>query len=59
MLSLYLYIMSWLKRDEGQSMAEYGLILALIAIVVILALTALGTEVRDVFQQVADAIGVV
>lgn len=33
------------EREEGQALAEYGLILALIAVVCILALTALGLAV--------------
>lgn len=33
------------KREEGQGLAEYGLILALIAVVCIAALTALGTGI--------------
>ena len=32
-------------REEGQALAEYGLILALIAVAAILALTALGVAV--------------
>ncbi len=33
------------QRDEGQALAEYGLILALIAVASIVALTALGLAV--------------
>ena len=33
------------EREEGQALAEYGLILALIAVAAILALTALGVAV--------------
>lgn len=43
--------------EEGQGMAEYGLILALVAVVVIAALTSLGTGVKDNFQKVADELG--
>jgi pilus assembly protein Flp/PilA len=45
-----------LKREEGQTMAEYGLILALIAVVCITVLGFLGTGVRDKMQQVVDAL---
>lgn len=41
-----------LDNEEGQGMAEYGLILALIAIVVIAALTLLGTGIGDAFDKV-------
>jgi len=44
------------KREEGQGMAEYGLILALVAIAVIAALTALGGGINANFQGVTDAL---
>jgi pilus assembly protein Flp/PilA len=33
------------EREDGQALAEYGLILALIAVAAILALTALGVAI--------------
>lgn len=44
-------------EEEGQGMAEYGLILALVAIVVIAALTLLGNNIRSRFEQVGNTIG--
>ena len=44
----------WLKDEEGQGMVEYGLIIGLIAVVVIVALVALGPKIRDMFDQVND-----
>ncbi len=44
------------KGEEGQGLAEYGLILALIAVVCIAALTLLGTNVSDKLNTVASAI---
>ncbi|MCC6237123.1 MAG: Flp family type IVb pilin [Dehalococcoidia bacterium] len=41
------------SREEGQAMAEYGLILALIAVVAIAALTTLGTGVSAKFGSVS------
>lgn len=54
MLAYLLNILSlYLPQDEeGQGMAEYGLILALIAIVVIGALTLMGEQVDAVFDRV-------
>jgi len=48
----------WLamRSDKGQSLVEYALILALVAIVVITALTALGGRASDQMQNVADTI---
>ena len=46
-----------LRRDEdGQGLAEYALILALIAIVAILALTFLGTSISCILSQIGAAI---
>jgi pilus assembly protein Flp/PilA len=43
-----LKVLARVQRDEeGQGLAEYGLILALIAVVCIGALTALGTGISD------------
>ncbi len=46
----------WFKDEEGQGMVEYGLIIGLIAIVVIVALVALGPKIRELFEQVNDRI---
>lgn len=45
-------MMNLLKEESGQGMAEYGLILALIAVVCVAALTALGGGLRDKFTAV-------
>ena len=45
-----------LHRDEGATMVEYGLMVALIAIVALLAVTALGGSVRDVFTSISGAL---
>ena len=42
----------WFKDEEGQGMVEYGLIIGLIAVVVIVALVALGPKIRDMFDEV-------
>ncbi|RDV84067.1 Flp family type IVb pilin [Ammonifex thiophilus] len=44
------------RDEEGQGMAEYGLILALIAIVVIGALTVLGKALYDKFNEVGKTV---
>ena len=41
-----------LKDKRGQGMVEYGLILALIAVVVVVALTPAGTEVAKIFTNI-------
>ena len=44
------------KDNRGQSMIEYALILALVAVVVIAAVTALGGQVTSVVQSITDAL---
>jgi len=45
-----------LSNEEGQTMAEYGLIIALVAVVIITAITLLGTNLSNLWVQLADAI---
>ncbi len=42
--------------QEGATAVEYGLMVALIAAVIIVAVTALGTGTRDTFNNVAGQI---
>jgi pilus assembly protein Flp/PilA len=42
------------RGEQGQGMVEYALILALIALVTILALGLLGSEVTGFFQELVD-----
>jgi pilus assembly protein Flp/PilA len=41
------------KREEGQALVEYALLLALIAIVSIAVLTVLGTKVSHIFSKIS------
>lgn len=43
--------------QKGQGMAEYGLILALVAVVVIGALQALGGSISDKMNEVTTGLG--
>lgn len=45
--------LNWMKNEEsGQGMVEYGLIIALIAVVVVVALLVLGPQVAKLFTDV-------
>ena len=57
MTRLYVLITSLMTRDEeGQGLAEYALILALIAIVAIIALIFLGGKISTVLSTVGGSI---
>jgi pilus assembly protein Flp/PilA len=43
-------------REDGQALAEYGLLLALIAVVCILALTALGLAISGTLGSITGAL---
>ena len=45
------------RRDEGATAVEYGLMVALIAVVIIAAVTLLGTNVSETFSSVASEVG--
>ena len=46
-------MLNWfISEESGQGMVEYGLIIALIAIVVIAALTAVGNGVNAKFEEI-------
>ena len=43
-------------REDGQTMAEYALILAGIAILVLLAVVFLGGEIEELFSETGNSI---
>lgn len=49
---------AWATRDDrGASAVEYGLMVALIAVVIIAAVTALGTKLTSMFCDVTSRMG--
>jgi Flp pilus assembly pilin Flp len=44
------------KRNKGQTLMEYGLIVALISVVCIAVLTASGDQLGRIFGEVRDAL---
>lgn len=45
-----------LRREEGQTMAEYGLLIALVAILVIGAITLFSGKLSTTFSTIANAL---
>jgi pilus assembly protein Flp/PilA len=59
MLKLFVALQSKLtemRNEEGQTMAEYGVVLALITLAVVATIGLLGTQINNAFQGVLDAI---
>ncbi|MDL1973529.1 MAG: Flp family type IVb pilin [Deltaproteobacteria bacterium] len=51
-------LMSFLKDEEGATAIEYGLIAALISVVIIVAITLVGDNLEIVFTEVGDALDI-
>ncbi|MGA1839219.1 MAG: Flp family type IVb pilin [bacterium] len=49
-------LVKFLKGEEGVTAVEYGLLAALIAVVIIAAVTLLGGNLAAIFNQIANAI---
>ena len=45
-----------LHREEGQTMAEYGLLIALVALIVIGGVGLLGTKLSTAFSSIAGSV---
>ena len=50
------FIASFAKNESGATAIEYGLIAALIAAVVVTAVTTIGTKLNGTFTNVGNAI---
>ncbi len=51
-----LNLKNFLKNEDGATAIEYGLIAALIAVVIISAVSTLGTNISDSFTKISDAV---
>jgi Flp pilus assembly pilin Flp len=51
---MFKYIKVWLAtREEGQDLSEYALLIGLLALVVMIAVEALGINLEAVFQNIS------
>lgn len=50
------FIQKFTRDEDGVTAIEYGLIAALIAVVIILAVTAVGTALQGIFNVIAGKI---
>jgi pilus assembly protein Flp/PilA len=61
MLRYYVYMMNFLTRplerdDRGATAVEYALMVALIAAVIVVSVTALGTKLKILFSDITSSI---
>jgi len=47
------FLTRFLRDEEGATAIEYGLIAALVSVVIIVALTTLGGNLRNTFNEIA------
>ncbi len=57
MLKVYLNVLNAITNEEGQGMAEYGLIIALVAVALIAALGFLADDIAGVFSSIGAGFG--
>ena len=50
-------VVNFVKREDGPTAVEYAVMLALIIVVCITAITALGTNASNTFSYVATQVG--
>lgn len=55
-IMLTLWMKQLLKKEEGQGLVEYGLIIALVALVVVAALTLIGGNLTNKFNEIASSL---
>jgi pilus assembly protein Flp/PilA len=56
-LKLVKSAVEFLKREDGPTAVEYAVMLALIIVVCIAAITAIGTNANSTFSKVGSALG--
>jgi Flp pilus assembly pilin Flp len=56
MSELYLSLRTWLQREGGQDLIEYALLIGLIALLLIVAITAGGSAISSVWSRIASAL---
>ncbi|WP_240842801.1 Flp family type IVb pilin [Acidaminobacter sp. JC074] len=55
LMMMYNFLLSF-KKEDGQGMVEYALIIGLVVIAVIAVLVLLGPAIADQFQEIVDSL---
>jgi len=56
LMMMYNFLLGFTKKEEGQGMVEYALIIGLVVIVVIVVLALLGPAIAAQFQKIVNAL---
>jgi pilus assembly protein Flp/PilA len=59
MNTLKQFTRNFLSDEQGATAMEYGLLAALISVVIISAVTLVGTNLTAIFSSIADKLGVI
>lgn len=61
LVQYYLYVKNWmettLRREEGQDLSEYAILLGIIAVLVVGAILAIGPQLTVIFQRLQEQLG--
>jgi pilus assembly protein Flp/PilA len=55
-MNLVTYLRSFVRDDEGQDLVEYAMLVALIALICVVGVTAAGTSVNAIFASIGTQI---
>jgi pilus assembly protein Flp/PilA len=53
---MYTVIDRFRREEEGAALVEYGMLVGLIAVICVVAVTTLGTEVSTAFSNIANSL---
>ena len=56
LLSMYVYVKSWFDCEEGQDLIEYALIIALVVVVAVAALGAMGGQINSTWTSITNTL---
>lgn len=51
-----LWLRNWMRRQEGQDLTEYALIIGLIVLLAVAAITLMGTSISSILSTIASAL---
>jgi pilus assembly protein Flp/PilA len=54
--NIYLTIKNWLQREEGQDVVEYAVLVIFIGLLILVGVTAFGTQMNTIYTQIATTV---